>query len=345
MNPQEQLCPKCGASGRDNQIAIHSRKAQRYRCKACGRTFSQTRQTAFYQLKKPELFAIVISLLAYGCPPKAVEMTFRLSQHTVRAWIVRSGQHCAAVHEATVGKQQWDLQHIQADEMKIKSQIGEMWMALVLMVRTRLWLGGSVDVKRSRAMLLDCFRQAARCAICRPLLIAVDGMNMYLKVVKQTFGARHPVGKGGRLKWVSWDNITITQVVKKRGGKRGSIARVIAPGTKEVADQLRRRSGGGTMINTALIERLNATFRQRIAALARQSRAQVRCLQTLRCQMFLMGCVYNFCSPHRSLAVAVWLSPLRRHWVRRTPAMVAGLTDHRWTVYELLNYKIQERNT
>src|SRR5688572_21362145 len=215
MNPQAQLCPNCGASGSEQRIGIHSRKDQRYCCKDCGRTFSATTGTAFYQLKKPELFAIVISLLAYGCPSKAVEVTFGLSNNTVRAWIQRSGAHCAAVHEQTVGVQQWDLQHIQADELKIKSQIGELWMALIMMVSTRLRLGGSVDRQRSRAMIIDCFRQAARCALCRPLLVAVDGMNMYLKAVKKTFGARQPVGKGGRLKWVSWGNMVITQVVKK----------------------------------------------------------------------------------------------------------------------------------
>jgi len=30
----------------------------------------------------------------------------------------------------------------------------------------------------------------------------------------------------------------------------------------------------------------------------------------------------------------------RRHWVRRTPAMAAGLIDHCWTVLELLNFKV-----
>ena len=52
MNPQEQLCPKCGTSGKDGLIAIHSQKEKRYRCKACQKTFSDRLGTAYYGLKK-----------------------------------------------------------------------------------------------------------------------------------------------------------------------------------------------------------------------------------------------------------------------------------------------------
>jgi len=43
--------------------------------------------------------------------------------------------------------------------------------------------------------------------------------------------------------------------------------------------------------------------------------------------MWLVGTVYNFVTPHRSLDT-------------RTPAQAAGLTDHRWTVHQLLTYPV-----
>ena len=179
MNPQEQLCPRCGASGKTNGIGIHSRQDKRYRCKECGRTFSEPHSTALYQLKKPDLFVIVVSLLAFGCPVKAIEKTYGLSNNTLRDWQRRSGQHCEAVHEQTVGAQQWDLQHIQADEIKVSSQLGEMWMGLVMMVSTRLWLGGSVDVKRSREMILTCLSHAlSQCLVSS--LIDCGGWDEYV---------------------------------------------------------------------------------------------------------------------------------------------------------------------
>lgn len=342
MNPEAQLCPQCGAEGKDGKIGIHSQKEQRYRCKACQRTFSATHGSAYYGLKKADVFTIVITLLSHGCPPQAVVAAYGLSDNTVRDWLRRSGMHCQQVHEQTIGQQQWDLQHIQADEMKVRTQFGDVWIAMVMMVSTRLWLGASVSTRRSKKLIVDCLRQAARCALCRPLLLAVDGFNMYVNAAKQCFGARHPVGKKGYPKWVAWKTIIITQVIKQRRGKQRQVEQVVVQGDAQTAHHLRQASGGGTQINTAFIERLNATFRQCLSYLTRRGRAQARQPETLQPAIFLIGCVYNFCSDHASLAQALYLPHKRRHWVRRTPAMAAGLTDHRWTVQELLAYKIRD---
>ena len=56
--------------------------------------------------------------------------------------------------------------------------------------------------------------------------------------------------------------------------------------------------------------------------------------------MYLVGTVYNFCTYHRSLRVAIHLPGGRRHWVPRTPAIAAGITDHLWTVEELLSFQV-----
>ena len=85
------------------------------------------------------------------------------------------------------------------------------------------------------------------------------------------------------------------------------------------------------MINTAYIERLNATFRERLAALTRRGRALTRHTLTLHHGMYLIGTVYNFCTPHTSLAQAGGTP---------TPAMAAGITDHCWSVHELLTYRV-----
>jgi hypothetical protein len=84
------------------------------------------------------------------------------------------------------------------------------------------------------------------------------------------------------------------------------------------------------VINTAYIERLNATFRERFAPLARRCRALARHIVTLHEGMFLVGTVYNFCTPHESLS----------HTQQTTPAMAAGITDHCWTMHELLSFHV-----
>ena len=81
--------------------------------------------------------------------------------------------------------------------------------------------------------------------------------------------------------------------------------------------------GVATTINTAYIERLNATFRAHLAAFARQTRCPALQLQPVAERVFLVGCLYNFCWLHSSLD-------------KHTPAWSAGLTDHRWSLEEFL---------
>jgi hypothetical protein len=78
-------------------------------------------------------------------------------------------------------------------------------------------------------------------------------------------------------------------------------------------------------INTAYVERLNATFRALLPSLARRTRNLARTTERLRSEMFWSGVVYNFCTVHSSLS--------------GTPCMAAELTDHVWSVRELLFFK------
>jgi len=58
----------------------------------------------------------------------------------VQRWVQAAGTHAQAVHEQLV-EQPRDLGHVQADEVRIKTQGGVFWVALAVQVATRLWLG------------------------------------------------------------------------------------------------------------------------------------------------------------------------------------------------------------
>jgi hypothetical protein len=109
-------------------------------------------------------------------------------------------------------------------------------------------------------------------------------------------------------------------------------------GAVEQVESLRHKAHAESVLNTAFIERLNATFRQRLTSLVRRTRALARRTATIEQGMWLVGTLYNFCTTHESLRVRSDLP--RARWQERTPAMAAGITDHRWNVKELLSYRV-----
>jgi transposase-like protein len=346
MNPQQIFCPNldCPARGQvgAGNISVHSHQDQRYGCAVCQRTFAASKGTLFYRLKTDaQVVIIVLTLLAHGCPRQAIVAAYGFDERTVKDWWQRAGSHCQSVHHHTVGQSQLDLQQAQADEIKVKTQGGTIWLALAIMVSTRLWLGGAISPQRDKRLIQALADQIRAIALCRPLLLAVDGLPSYVHAFQRAFRSKLPRwGQPGRSQLWAWSQLAIVQVVKDRTAGYLIIHRRIVQGTKPLVQQLIQISQGQGGINTAFIERLNATFRQSLAPLARRSRALAQQPQTLQAGMYIVGCLYNFCTYHQSLRVPLYLSQTRRRWLRRTPASAAGLTDHCWTVRELFLFKV-----
>src|SRR5467141_3027153 len=324
-------CPARGQTGRGN-IGIHSRKDRRFICTQCRKTFAATYGTVFYRLRTAgDLVALIMTLLAHGCPVQAIVVALGFDERTVAAWGARAGRQGQAVQEHLV-EQPRDLSQVQADEIRVKRQGGIVWMALAMMVSTRLWLGGEVSEQRDMPLIRRLIERVRRCAAHRPMLFCTDGLVSYIRAVRETFRDPVPTGTEGRPRLRPWRNVLIAQVVKRYERRRMvETERRIVDGTPARVETLRRRSQGDGVINTAYIERLNATFRERLASLTRRGRALARRTLTLQHGMYLIGTVYNFCTPHASLAQAGSTT---------TPAMAAGITDHGWSVRELLSYHV-----
>src|SRR5256714_4700618 len=187
----------------------------------------------------------------------------------------------------------------------------------------RLWLGGEVSAQRDLPLIRRLIERVRRCAAPRPRLFCTDGLSTSIRAIRETFRDPMRTGTGGRPRLRPWRNVLIAHVVKRYERRRVvDTERRIVDATPARVETLRRRSQGDGVSHTAYIERLNATFRERFAPLARRCRAMARQTLTLHEGMFLVGTVYNFCTPHESLCRAQ----------KTTPAMAAGITDHRWTM-------------
>src|SRR5207245_8129622 len=194
---------------------------------------------------------------------------------------------------------------------------------------------GQVSPDRSLAdRLMSTVRRAAQ--VLRRLPVLTDGWIAYpssirracREKVKQTAGV-------GRTCLQVWRELSIGTVIKRTEKKRVvEITRRMSHGLLAQAEKLLLLSQGGMILNTAFIERLNGTFRERLASLTRKSRHAARRLRALETGMYLIGCSYNFCFAHHELSKASHVGS------SCTPAMAAGLTNHVWSVFELLSYHI-----
>ena len=332
MNLQDVFCPyeECvdkGQTGKGN-IVWFQRARQRCKCTSCGRTFSYRRGTPFYGLRTDEATVTkVVTLLAYGCPCQAIVAAFDLDERTVIDWQHRAGQHSQQVHEAQI--RPLNLQQVQADEMRIKLQGGKvLWVAMAIMVGTRLWLGAVVSAQRDSRLISRLAHLVRRWAQRLALLIVFDGFAAYQDAFEQAFSDKQPPRTGGRARHCVWALLTLAQVVKHKTQSTFQIARYVLRGSCTMLVHLRTCTQGGGTINTAFIERLNGTFRMCLAVLVRRTHGLARTEQTVTAAVYLLGAVYNFCRVHTTLKHA-------------TPAMAAHFTDHVWSVSDLLWYRVK----
>lgn len=328
MRPEFVVCPNpiCGASDR---IGVHSHPERRYICHACKRTFAETTGTLLYGLKHPVgLVVTVLTLLAHGCPLQAIVAAFELDERTVADWHSKAGQQARRVQEAVVCQGQVDVGQVQADELYVKTQRGRVWMATAISVFSRLFIWGAIAAQRDMGLIRQVIQQVRAAAQRgRPILFAVDGLAAYPKGILKVFRDAVHTGRRGRPRLAVWADLHIVQVVKHHRAKRlTDICRRLAYGGWQRAQEIMQASQillG--VVNTAYVERLNATLRSWMPALVRRTRTPARDVNHLATAMFWTGCVYNFCRVHSSL--------------KGTPAMAADLTDHVWSVEELIRYR------
>ena len=137
---------------------------------------------------------------------------------------------------------------------------------------------------------------------------------------------------------VPYADLKYAQVCKRRKNGRvvEVVQRIIFGDPDEVMRALGADSGG--KINTAYIERFNLTIRN---SLARFIRKGMNCSKDLKRHSHVLDFFqawYNFVKPHQSLRVEIDLGG--KKWMQRTPAMAEGLTDHVWSLRELMTFKV-----
>jgi transposase-like protein/IS1 family transposase len=337
MDPSSVSCPNLACADKGvvggGNVRVHSRAERRYRCRSCGRTFAATTNTPLYRLHHPEAtMTLVLTLLVHGCPVPAIVAAFALDERTVRAWLHKAGAHAAALHERMAGGVA--AHQVQADEIRVRVRGGLVWAAIALDVGSRLWLATAVARRRDGLLIHLLLRRTLAALAGRAFLLAVDGFASYVTAARSLIRTPERTGRRGRPRLVWPEGFALTQVVKaglQRG--EGIVQRVVVGTAATVAAAL-ATSHGGTSINTAYIERLNATLRERLAPLVRRRRSPAHGVALVASGLHLLRLAYNYCWAHQSLRLRTIGTGHR--WAERTPAMAAGLADRPYGLSELL---------
>lgn len=206
-----------------------------------------------------------------------------------------------------------------------------------MMVSTRLWGAGSVQVSREKGLADAVLQQVRRAAAgLRPLLVVTDGWSASPGSIRRAFREQVNATTGrGRACVQGWPDLQSGTVITRTQNKRVvEIARTMAHGVLEQAAHVLELSRGGKELHTACIERVHGTCRERLASLTRTSRHAAARVRSFHTGMSVIGCPSTVCLAHQERSKDT-------QWgTACTPAMASGRTDHVWSGGALLSSNV-----
>jgi IS1 family transposase len=336
-------------------------------CSSCGGYFQETHGTPLHGKRvAPEKLVWAVGALAEGLGIRAVAWVFEVDPTTVLAWLVEVAEHATAfsqyfLHDIRVTQVQLDelftlLRAVKAGEVSETEAVERLsrsphWVWAAIDPESKLLLALNIG-DRTLAMAQRMVHQVVQVLApgCVPLFLT-DGLKAYATALLTHFGSwvqpprRQATGPVPKPRWMAVPQLLHVQVVKTM--RRCRLIRVrhrVVFGTLEAVQQV--LAACGWQINTAFIERVNLSIRQHVAAVGRRVTTLCKGEDGVRQQLALYHVYYNFCLPHASLRMPL-PQPLptngtgsAKQWRPRTPAMAAGLTEHVWTLREVLLFRV-----
>jgi IS1 family transposase len=340
---------------------------RQFHCLGCNGYFPEHHGTIFHGKQAAvELIVRVLACLAEGLGIRATARVFEVDANTVLHWLVEAAEQLrafAAYFLCDLHLEQLQLDELYAVLRELKAGEISDDEAIERLERSPYWVWTAMDPTSKLVVVVDVGTRTLAMAQrvvhqvverlapgCVPLCLT-DGLKDYATALLTHFGQwrqparRREKGPLPKPRWVPVPELLYAQVVKSYRRRRivGVTHRVVF-GTRLAIEQV--LAACGWTINTAFIERLNLDIRQRVAAVGRRVNTLCRGKESLRDQMVLFQTYHNFVLPHASLRQPLGVpeaphgTGLAKRWRPCTPAMAAGVTDHVWTLKEVLLYRV-----
>jgi len=374
IDTSQHFCPHLGCDYRGwlglNNLRANGHPSggpwRQFHCISCQGYFLETHGTLFHGTQAAvELIVRVLACLAEGLGIRATARVFEVDPNSVLSWLVEAAEHLRAFSRyflCDVHVEQLQLDALYAVLRDLKA--GEMSNdeAIARLERSPYWVWTAMDPTSKLLVVVDVGTRTLAMAqrvvhhlrqvlvpSCVPLFLT-DGFKEYTMAILTHFGhwiqpeRRQDKGPMPKPRWMPLPALRYAQVVKSYRRRRivGVKHRVVF-GTKLTIEQV--LAACGWTINTAFIERLHLDIRQRVAAVGRRVNTLCRGEEGLLDQMVLFQTYHNFVLPHASLRQPLPVAEATnggsaKVWRPCTPAMAAGLTDHVWSLTEVLFYRV-----
>jgi IS1 family transposase len=336
-------------------------------CVVCRRYFLETLGTIFHGKRASvDLIVRVLACLAEGLGIRGTARVFEVDPNTVLQWLVEAAEQLHAFSQHVLHDVR--VQQVQLDELfallsAVKDGAVSAAEAIARLERTPQWVWVAMDPESKLLLALDVGQRTLAMAQrvvhhvtqvlapdCAPLFLT-DGFREYVTALLTHYGhwvrplRRQDRGPTPKPRWMPLPGLLYAQVVKTvRRRRLVRVSHRMVFGSLEAVQQV--LAAYGWQINTAFVERLNLDLRQHVAAIGRRVATLCKGEDGLRHQLSLFQTYHNFCLPHASLPQLL-PQPLPtkgtgspKHWRPYTPAMAAGLTEHVWSLREVLLYRV-----
>lgn len=310
------ICGTC--SVQCQRFGSHRNGLRRFRCPQCKRTYTEPHTRTLDTMYIPQDKAVLVTrLLLEGNSIRSSERISGLDRTTIARLLVLAGERCEKLLADTITRVK--VRDVQADEMwgfvgmkekakgnlhKNEDTLGDAYTYVALERNSKLILAWHLG-KRNRQDTLA-FILKLRNATEGRFQLTTDGWPSYPDAVERVFGSE----------------IDYAQLIKVYGASRDGEQRYSPAEIVDVEVVPRAGMPDFERVCTSHIERQNLTMRMQIRRLTRLTNAFSKKWENLKAAIALHFAYYNFCRIHQTLRV--------------TPAMEAGITDHVWTIAELL---------
>ena len=302
---------ECKRKGRDRK------GQQRYQCRQCSKTFLEPRADHLDGMYLPiDKAEMVLRMLLEGSSISSVERLTEVHHTTILKLLVLAGEKAERIMAQKIVNV--PVRDVQADEVwqfvgcKAKAKRpehnafwGDCWTFIAMETHSKLVLNVTIGDRNQTST--DTFIEGLRHATnWSHYQITTDGFAAYRSAITTTLG----------------DRVDFAQLVKvyratPEGERRYSPAEVVSTEVVPVCGR-----PDPERICTSHVERQNLSLRMGLRRFTRLTNAFSKKFENHCAATMLWFAFYNFCRVHKSLRV--------------TPAMEAGVTDHVWSVRELL---------